>query len=401
MIRAHGDFPQRLRQMRPIYSLEELGAAAYQATPLVRAGDVSPAQAADDLWDMASASGLLEKYGTDAVQNAITCGLRVDTEPRGVDSEQLDHKTEEALDARAGAQAPTLPRVIAISLERFLTMEIPPRETMLTPWLLMQGLAMIYAPRGTGKTRMAHGIAHAIATGSGFLRWTAPVPRRVLLLDGEMPAATLQEMLRATTQASQCGPPEPGFFRIAAADLVRDGLPDLANPAAQRFYSDVIADADLVLVDNISTLCRSLKENDADSWTPVQSWALSLRRAGKSALLIHHGGKSGKQRGTSRKEDVLDTVIGLRRPPDYLPEQGARFEVHFEKSRGFHGPDAESFQTRLVGSQWDITPITKGDDLDTILALRKQGMSVRDIAERTGLSKSTVSRRLEGDDEEE
>jgi len=154
----------------------------------------------------------------------------------------------------------------------------------------------------------------------------------------------------------------------------------------------------LVLADNLSTLCRSLKENDADSWTPVQSWALSLRRAGKSALFIHHGGKSGKQRGTSRKEDVLDTVIGLRRPPDYLPEQGARFEVHFEKSRGFHGTDAEPFETRLIGNQWTISSIKAGDDPETIHALRKQGMSVRDIAERTGISKSTIARRLGVDD---
>jgi putative DNA primase/helicase len=216
-----------------------------------------------------------------------------------------------------------------------------------------------------------------------------------------MPAATLQETLRATAQASQRSLPEPDFFRIAAADLVRDGLPDLADPGAQQFYRDVVADADLVIVDNLSTLCRGLKENDADSWTSVQSWALSLRRTGKSCLFIHHGGKSGKQRGTSRKEDVLDTVIGLRRPPDYLPEQGARFEVHFEKSRGFHGPDAEAFETRLVGDQWAITAIKAGDDPDTIQALRKQGMSVRDIAERTGVSKSTVQRMLAGDDDDE
>ena len=178
-------------------------------------------------------------------------------------------------------------------------------------------------------------------------------------------------------------------------------MPDLANPTAQQLYRDVIADADLVLVDNLSTLCRSLKENDADSWTPVQVWALSLRRAGKSALFVHHAGKAGAQRGTSRKEDVLDTVIALRRPPDYLPEQGARFEVHFEKSRGYHGPDAEPFETRLIGQQWAINPIKAGDDLDTLKALRKQGMSIRDIADRTGLSRSTVQRRLDGDEDED
>ena len=41
----------------------------------------------------------------------------------------------------------------------------------------------------------------------------------------------------------------------------------------------------------------------------------------------------GRQRGTSRREDALDTVIALRRPDDYSPEHGARFEVHFEKLR--------------------------------------------------------------------
>jgi hypothetical protein len=44
-------------------------------------------------------------------------------------------------------------------------------------------------------------------------------------------------------------------------------------------------------------------------------------------------GRMGRQRGTSRREDALDTVIALRRPDDYSPEDGARFEVHFEKLR--------------------------------------------------------------------
>jgi putative DNA primase/helicase len=390
--------------MRPIHSLEDLGNAACDAALLIRGGDLSTAQAGDDLWDMAVGSGLLDKYGPETVQAAIGSGLRTIVNPELNDASAPSNggpaarQIEDELDARALEHTSTLPRVAAIGLERFLKMNIPPRTMMLTPWLPTQGLAMVHAPRGTGKTRMVHGVAYAIGTGSGFLRWTAPQPKRVLLLDGEMPAATLQEMLRATTQASQRSLPEPDFFRIAAADLAPDGLPDLANPAAQQFYADIVADADLVVGDNLSTLCRSLKENDADSWTPVQSWALSLRRAGKSLLWIHHDGKSGNQRGTTRKEDVLDTVIALRRPPDYLAEQGARFEVHFEKSRGFHGPDAEPFETRLLGDQWAISPIKTGDDLATIQALRKQGLSIRDIADRTGIPKSTVQDRLNGEE---
>jgi hypothetical protein len=58
-----------------------------------------------------------------------------------------------------------------------------------------KGLAMVYALRGMGKTLFALGIGFAAATGTKFLKWPAPKSRRVLLIDGEIPAAALQERL--------------------------------------------------------------------------------------------------------------------------------------------------------------------------------------------------------------
>ena len=81
---------------------------------------------------------------------------------------------------------------------------------------------------------------------------------------------------------------------------------------------------------------------------PIQTWLLKLRRHGISVLLIHHAGTNGRQRGTSRREDALDTVIALRRPEDYSPEQGARFEIHFEKLRNrVDSAGAMPFEARL------------------------------------------------------
>ena len=57
------------------------------------------------------------------------------------------------------------------------------------------------------------------------------------------------------------------------------------------------------------------------------SWMLAQRAAARSVLLIHHAGKGGGQRGTSRKEDVLDTVISLSR-------RWARYDADAPMSRG-------------------------------------------------------------------
>ena len=74
---------------------------------------------------------------------------------------------------------------------------------------------------------------------------------------------------------------------------------------------------------------------------------LRLRRKGVAVLLIHHAGVNGRQRGTSRREDALDTVIALRRPADYSPEQGARFEVHIEKARTLVGEGPSPFEAAV------------------------------------------------------
>jgi putative DNA primase/helicase len=283
--------------------------------------------------------------------------------------------------------------LVALTGAQLLQSNFPPREIILSPWLPEKGLAMVFAERGIGKTWVALNIAHAVTGGGVFLRWNAPRSRRVVYIDGEMPAGALKDRYATLIAGAQFDAPEDGF-RLIAADLQPDGLPDLADSEAQRFYERAIEDADLIIVDNLSTVCRALRENEADSWGPVQAWCLRQRAAGRSVLLIHHAGKGGGQRGTSRKEDVLDSVISLKRPIDYDASQGARFEVHFTKSRGFFGDAAAPFEARLTDGQWLTGEIVIDDSDSAIRTLKAEGASVRQIAERLGIPRSTIADRL-------
>ena len=123
---------------------------------------------------------------------------------------------------------------------------------------------------------------------------------------------------------------------------------------------------------------------------------LGLRRRGMSAVIVHHAGKGGLQRGTSRREDVLDTIIALRRPKDYDATEGARFEVHFEKNRGFTGEDAQTLEAQLTvntlgAAKWAVTVL--GERLaEEVAELVKQGKTEREIATALGIAKTTVNR---------
>ena len=301
------------------------------------------------------------------------------------------------------ADAPAAnPALVSVTVEGLLGTKLPQRKYLLLPILPKQGLAMLYAVRGIGKTLLALGIAIAVTTGGSFLRWRAPERRRVLYIDGEMPAVTMQERLNFLLSGSKTQP-EEGFLRIVTPDMQDGPMPDLSTAEGQAAIEPFLADVDLVVLDNLSSLCRNSQENLGDAWVTIQSWLLDLRRRGITVLIVHHAGKSGGQRGTSRREDVLDTVINLRRPNDYEPSQGARFEVHLEKGRDIFGEIAEPFEaaldTRDGKAVWHVCEIVD-ETLEQSRPLFNSGKSVRQVAKELGVSKSAAGRlrkRLEED----
>jgi putative DNA primase/helicase len=280
-----------------------------------------------------------------------------------------------------------------ITAGAFVCLDIPERRMQLRPILPEQSISMLYGPRGCGKTHVALGIAIAVASGTSFLRWTAPEPRRVLYVDGEMPASAIKERLVGAVQMCPRADLAQANLSILAADLRLNSIPDLSTPAGRLAFEPILDGFSLVILDNISTLCRTGKENEAESWGELQGWALKQRRAGRSVLFLHHAGKGGDQRGTSRREDVMDTIMRLARPEDYEAKQGARFIVEYTKARGISGDDVEPFEAMLHPDGWTVRDATSARD-ETIRMLKDEGLSQRDIAAEVGCGLATVNRVL-------
>jgi putative DNA primase/helicase len=57
-------------------------------------------------------------------------------------------------------------------------------------------------------------------------------------------------------------------------------------------------------IESAATLVNGGAENDAESWISMQAWQLQLRRRGVTALVVHHAGRGGNARGTSKREAV-------------------------------------------------------------------------------------------------
>jgi putative DNA primase/helicase len=265
---------------------------------------------------------------------------------------------------------------------------------LLEPWLPHPGLAMIHAQRGDAKTWLGLSIGKSIAARQELLGWRCPRYGRVLYVDGELPGRALQRRLDMFRRSP------PGAFHLLSRDrfiMRRQLMPDLATEAGQADLDRIINECrpDLVILDSLSTLVRSGVENEAESWGPTQNWLLKHRWQGRTMLFVHHEGiASGRGRGTSKREDVLDTVIGLKRNWEASTNEESAFELRFTKARDFYGDDAAPKMIYLSVRDGQVTwrhERIKDVQREKIRELLDAGAKQKDIAREIGVTPARVS----------
>lgn len=280
-----------------------------------------------------------------------------------------------------------------------LALEIPERPRYL-PWLLERSTVMVFGPRGIGKTFFQLALAVALTTGKSLWKWECPAPVGVLYVDGEM---QLDELRQRTTALMDVPPVAPLIFLTGQLVYERCDGKDLSL-SSDSMRQEVVKILDarpeirVLILDNISCLFSGINEDKKQDWEPNNAWLIRLRHRGITTILVHHAGKGGQQRGTSGREDSLDTVIQLAKPNGVDAREGCHFELSFEKNRSVTGDPVAPLDVRLLtvndGLQWDWKPLEVSmlDRARQLVADGVEGPTA--LGEELGINKGYASRIL-------
>jgi len=287
-----------------------------------------------------------------------------------------------------------------LNAAEFQRLELPPKVTYLEPWLTEQSITLISGWRGVGKTWFGMGLVDALTRGQGFGPWELKNSISCAYIEAEMAFQDVQERLNWLNPSKDRKNILWVYSDSYAAEL---GLPrsHLLNEKWRDFIKGnlLTRKIKLLALDNLASLASGIDENSKKDWDPINQWLLELRFAGIATIMKHHVSKEGSQRGTSAREDNIDNSIKLKPPPDYTPEDGARFICSFTKSRSVRVADLPLIADHVFqlgedqagNCNWTYGT-TKAETKLEILRLLDEGSSQKYIGELLNIDKGYISR---------
>lgn len=295
-------------------------------------------------------------------------------------------------EAKKAKEEKPLLEVLSASLltsEELRTKKVPSAPVMLGGWLREGDYGIVYAPRGVGKTWFALGLAHAISAGESFGPWDAGEKARVLYVDGEMPLDLMQIRDRGLTRGGD-------MIYLHHEELFHSSnrCLNLADYDTRQAITELILaqNRNVIFLDNLSTLVSGVKENDSLEWEGLSNWFLELRRRHITLILVHHAGRNGEMRGTSKREDMAAWIVRLT--SDQPAVKGARFLSHFSKMPRVMADGLEDYQwhfntedSQEVSIGWE-----RAEGKDRFRSFIEDGVgNCADLAELLGVSRGRVS----------
>lgn len=269
-----------------------------------------------------------------------------------------------------------------------------PFENVVEPIIPDPGYIYIYASTGVGKTMFTLNLAYSIASGKDFLKYKVKKPRKVLYIDGEMKYQIMHSRFMSIVEQQGKTVHADNWNLYTPDKFLPFKLPKICDPVGQAFYSKKIDELgiEILILDNLSTL-STIEESSSEEWKIIQDWIIYLRSKDITVILIHHAGKAGDYRGTSRMIDCADTVILLDIINENIAESDKnntkKIKIVYKKNRTFSGQDAIPFEVTFSPLGWSFDSLEKTNKA-RIAEMHDMNMSAPEIALEIGVNRSYV-----------
>lgn len=243
---------------------------------------------------------------------------------------------------------------------------------IIKPWFRERDSLLLWAAAGVGKTMLSLTLALVVAGGGSVAGWSNETPRKVLIVDGEMPLGAIQSRLGMLKDAVE------GIDWEAAQDNIEiharqrqdiDGrFYDLSQGESHQAILRTVKEKriDLLILDNVTTLTDAMgDENSVESTKPVLKFLMDLKKTNVAVIVVHHANKTGQGfRGSSALETTVEMTMGLTRP-DNTEMGSAAFRVEFGKYR--HRRDATLAPQVLTLTEFGWSSSATCDDAQRIV----------------------------------
>jgi hypothetical protein len=326
--------------------------------------------------------------------------MKINSKPRekSISSDALKtFKTRALSDVPASRFCPS-DQMKLIPASELAKLFIPRRRKHWGEFIQSNQTGMIFGERGRGKTWVAMSIAISMSSCAEFLGQKPKNTRRVIYLDGEMDLSTFQQRVSQISRSLSVKP--PANLRLFTPEAFTDLLPPINTPEGQKVIDILIGtEWDILFIDNYSAWSDDGRET-AEAWAPFMRWMLGHKRAGRSVVVIHHSGKGGKQRGSSKHEDALDWSINLIANKQASQDGALQFSLVWEKSRHLASDQIAPIAVTMHSGEDGVLvwKHQRGKHTDPKIAkavsMRTAGIANAEIAQQLDVDRSTVGRWL-------
>jgi len=251
----------------------------------------------------------------------------------------------------------------------------------ITYWLPKQAIVMLHGSAGCGKTYVLCDFLYCLSLGRNVAGSEIQQQAKILYIDFELSrfetARRHKQLIKTYGKSDNWYSLNPSF---AETDTVYTW-----SLADKTFVGDLLEtirdfNSDIVVIDSArsSMLSTGFKENDAESWSPLNDFMLKIRNMGKSVIYIHHDSKAGNYSGSTASITNIDIELHVKKKSkektneiimDYqlmrLTSNGVprytllnAFEVNFGDKNRFRDPDLHLDQSYIYLRDQDTGLVT-------------------------------------------